>query len=337
MSELPDRYANVSPDTLEHFGINPARSKVKSPLASLVSVPAGTTKQTFRRVVAGAVMAYQMHKKAGKGKTLPTIEEIVRISGVTPSKVNQICATDEFRHAMRERGIFWTARDALTPEQTYAIGILTNPADRRDMAGKLKAAGIDYGVYRNWLKQPLFAAAIKQIGEDMLQEHISDVHTALTSKAVGGDIRAMELYYQISGRFDPAKEQQHDINRMVMLLLEVLFRHVTDTTTLEKINNEFTMVLSGETPVASLPVADIVDAEVKEETAPVGKQELAFDLPEGIEVNERELGNDHSDSPDRNSDRASGGFAVEKPLVDQVLDENGELPPGFFDFYEGDN
>lgn len=323
-------YSNVSPDTLLQFGIDPSKSKVKSPIASMVSVPAGTTRPTFRKVVAGAVMAYQMHRQTGKGKTLPTIDEICRISGVTKSAVSRVCATNEFRLAMKERGIDWSPRDGLTPEQTYCIGILTNPADKSDMERKLKKAGIDYQVYRNWLKQPIFAAAVRQIGEDMLKEHIADVHTTLTREAVGGNMRAIELYYQISGRFDPAREQTQDLNRLVTLLLEVLFRNITDVKVLERINEEFTMVLGGETPVASLPEGAIIDAEVEEDGTTAKKQELTFDLPEGIELNEREHGNSPSGASNSDSSGSAGGFAVEPPLINK----DGELPPGFFEYFQ---
>lgn len=327
-----DPLSGASPDALAHFGLDPSRSKMKrSPIASMVKVPPGTSKQTFRKVVAGAQMAYMMHKQAGKGKTLPTVEEISRLSGVTNSAVNRVLATEEFRMAMRERGIYWTVRDSLAPEQAYAIGILTNPADKRDMEKKLAAAGITYAIYRNWLRQPLFAAAIKQVGEDLLRDHISDVHTALTSKAVGGDIRAMELYYQISGRFDPAREQQHDINRLVTLLLEVLFRNVTDMKVLERINNEFNMVLSGETPVPSLPEAAIVESEVEE--APDIRREPAsveFNLPEGIDLHEGDPNGTASDDDSGASSGGDSGFLIETPPVG----DDGELPPGFFEFYE---
>lgn len=276
--------------------------------------PPGVGKQTFSNVVAAATMAYQLHnrdpknRKADGTKTLPSVQDVARYANHSANQVQKVLASNEFLLAMRERGVYWDARDALAPEQVYALGILTNPADKRDMAGKLKAAGISYQTYRMWLRQPLFARAIRQVGEDMLGDHIADVNTAVVRSAVDGNMKAVEIFNQMTGRFDPNQQQVADLQRMVNLLLETIFRYVTDVGTLRKINEDFEKIMSGKTPEASL--GEIEDAIIVEET------------------------DEHpGHSPAGNSgllDRSAGSVPVDAAPVD----DNDDIPPGFFDYQE---
>lgn len=266
----------------------PARKKPPK-ITVYQNPPDGTSRQTFRGVVAAAHMAFQLHNqdyknREGGRKTLPDVKKIAELSQHTERTVSKVIATEEFRMAMREKGIYWTARDGLTPEQIYCIGIMTNPSDRRDMAGKLKAAGVSYHVYRGWLKMPAFRTAVQQIGEDMLNDHIQDVNTSLLNKAVGGDVRAIELYHQITGRFDPRKQQAQDLHMLVQMLLETIFKYVTDTKVLSKITEDFDRAMAGEHIKPDLVLEPIVEeveyAEVVEDSAPVEKQNE--DIPAGF-------------------------------------------------------
>lgn len=281
--------------------------------------PDGVARSTFRNVVAAAHMAYQLHNQNWKNresdgkKTLPDVQEIAKHCYHTDKTVSRVVATEEFRMAMREKGIYWTARDGLTPEQIYAIGIMTNPADKRDMNGKLKAAGINYQIYRGWLKQPTFRNAVRRVGEDMLDDHIQDVHTALVNKAVGGDNKAIELYYQITGRFDPAKQQSQDLGALVNGLLEIIFRSVTDITVLKKITEDFERMMDG----GELKPELIVDAEVIEPAR--GANDIGANgssLPELAAAEMPPVGDNANDGP-----------------VGNEFDDS--IPEGFFDFFDG--
>lgn len=268
-----------------------------------VNPPEGVARHTFRNVVSAAHMAFQLHNQDWKNrekngtKTLPDVQEIARYCSHTPKTVSKVVATNEFAMAMRSKGITWTARDGLTPEQVYCIGIMTNPSDKRDMNGKLKAAGVTYQVYRGWLKQPTFRRAVHKIGEEMLDDHIADVNTALLNKAVGGDVRAIELYNQITGRFDPSKQQTQDLGNLVNILLETIFRYVTDVNVLKRITDDFDKAMDGRAVEAEL----VIEGNVIEE------------LPDRNEVLAKE----------------------EKDAVDSLFeDSDNAIPVGFFDFHD---
>lgn len=279
--------------------------KINENIVVRTEPPAGVGKQTFRNVVAAALMAYQLHNRDPKnrtptgGKTLPTVDDIARFCRTPKNIINKCVASDNFLVAMRERGIYWDARDGLSPEQIYCIGIMTDPSSKQDMAGKLRKAGITMSTYRMWLKQPLFARAIRQIGEDMLGEHIADVNTAVVRSAVDGNMKAVEIFNQMTGRHDPAQQQIGNLQALIGQLLEIIFRYVPDVKTLQLINQDFEKVMSGEIVEAELVVEDDeIDASAS------------------------------SISSDR------GNVTSNDSAVSEVSEVNEGIPPGFFDFQE---
>lgn len=239
----------------------------------LLPVPDGITTALFQGVVAGASAAYSL--KRG----IPTVEEIAQHCNHSKKNISRVIQTDEFKQLMKFRGFpFETTK--LTPEQYFAVSIITDPSNKKPMGVKLKQAGINYATYRAWLKQPHFKEYITQISEAMLDEHVADVHTMVVNQATNGNLTAAKMFYELNGRYDPNKQQMVDLQNIIGLLLEIITRYVPDAVTLRKINEDINTVLSGGTPRAleqfdvariaanSEPV-DIVDAVVEEENAVV--------------------------------------------------------------------
>lgn len=185
-----------------------------------------------------------------------TADEFINISGWSESKTVKTLSSVGFRARMKERGIEWPKqwrREAdtfaeLTPQQVMVIQVLTDPTLNKTLGARLRAAGINYAVYRNWMRNPKFKDALKNVGEQMIQDNITTVHNAVVAKAERGDVNAAKLFYEITGRHDPMRQQNIDLQRTVALLLEVITRYVTDTTTLQRVYEDFNKVLEGETP-----------------------------------------------------------------------------------------
>jgi hypothetical protein len=252
----------------------------------------GVSTLVFRKILAGAAAGYSVNKR------VPTVEEIHFYSGAAPKSISKVLATQEFKDIMERRGYAWD-KAKLTPEQEFAVGIITDPSRRGDMASKLKAAGISFSQYRAWMKQPHFKDFISKVGEDMLGEHIQDVHTSVVNRATNGDINAAKLVYELTGRYDPAKQQVIDLQAIISLLLEVITRHVRDPIVLGDISRDVELVMDGKIPKAltsfditenTIQDADIVfegtasdmDSEVLlpavENVEPVGKEDSPFNF-----------------------------------------------------------
>lgn len=208
----------------------------------VVSPPKGVSRETFLNIVSATYTAWIA---GGRGR-LPSIKEIAVHSNCRESKIGAVLSSDEFKRVIRLRGINWTDDfTGITPEQSAAVAILTNPADRRDFGKKLKSAGISYHVYRAWMRQPYFKDYMEKVSEQMLQDNISTVHSALTNRALQGDVPAVKFFYELTGRYNPAQQEVVQVKAVLSQVLEIIQRRVTDPNVLNEIANDFTMLAVG--------------------------------------------------------------------------------------------
>lgn len=258
---LPNILPNSSDSSDSPFGFGTS-------LVANAKIP-GVSDLILRKVIAGASAAFLILKR------IPTVAEIKKYSGVQERTISKVIATRTFKDTMGARGFQWQ-QAKLSPEQEFAVGIITDPTRKGDMNSKLRAAGVSYSQYRAWMKQPHFKDFISQVGEDMLGEHIHDVHTSVMNRATNGDINAAKLVYELTGRYDPARQQMADLQNVIGLILEVITRYVRDIPTLDLIAEDVATIMAGKTPKAlgtfdiSDGIPDIEDAEVIDDSAPVG-------------------------------------------------------------------
>lgn len=221
----------------------------------------------------------------------PTLSQLITLSGWSESKLTRGLRSRAAYYRLRKRGIDWPEKWSpeasrlaeLTPQQVMTLQILTDPTRNEPMRKRLAIAGINYNIFRNWMRNPKFSEAYKAIGESMVTDNIATVHTALVQKAERGDSNAMKLFYEVSGRHDPMRQQTQDLTKLVGVLLEIITRHITDVGILHKINNDFTRALSGDnvSPVEELPAyrpEDIEDAEIVNDDEPPAVAEGFFEL-----------------------------------------------------------
>jgi len=234
-------------------------------------LPKGVSQDQLRRVLAAAEIAY---KTKPAGQLLPSIDDVARLAGTHKNVVAKVVTSAEGKEALLKRGIRWTTNinlaGILTPEQIFAISIITDPTNRRTFGDKLKQAGISHTQYKAWLKNPTFASKVSEIGESLLNDNISTVHARLVQRADQGDINAIKLFYEVSGRHDPSQKQMLDIVKIVGLILEVITRYVNDVEVLKKVSTDIDTILNGGVPrgLQDPPanyISPIVDAEVIED------------------------------------------------------------------------
>lgn len=198
-----------------------------------VYVPDCCSPEYFRKVVAAAFSAYLVGKKY---PDMASVQAYFSGNG-SLKKLAEVMSTPEYEQAMSLRGIHKTKIAAgISPEQSYALEILTDPSrSRQSFETKLKAAGITYTKYRSWLKNPIFNAVFSSVTENMIQEHQGDVNVALVNKAISGDMRAIEYYNQLSGRFNPDRGQLLNLQAIVSGLLEIITRNIRDPEILDAV------------------------------------------------------------------------------------------------------
>jgi len=149
--------------------------------------------------------------------------------------VERILMSNEWAAAMAARGVPWRSIDGLTSQQYYALALLNNPTDRRSLGNKLEALGINYNVYRAWMRQPAFANAVKTLSEQMLQDSQGQAHAALIKGMEKGDINAIKYFNELTGRHDPSRLQAQDLMTVLAQVVEIIQRYVHDPEVLDNI------------------------------------------------------------------------------------------------------
>jgi hypothetical protein len=188
-----------------------------------VPIPAGFTDLVFRNAVAATYTAYRRHGK------VPTVRQVHAIWDRIPTTTySALFMTPEFHDALAYRGIEWNASDGLSYEQSMAILKLSNPMDRRSDAVKLRELGIPVPRYQAWLKQPLFMAEMNAQTKAGYTEHLPAIRNALVGNAMGGDMKAIEMIFAITGEYDPTQRQVDDIRILAQKLIESVAARVSD-------------------------------------------------------------------------------------------------------------
>lgn len=211
-----------------------------------VSPPVGTTGFEFKTILGVAYMLYMRDRK------LPTPEAVSHNVPTPLQVVDTIMASPQFRHAMLIRGIDFSGQTRLSAEQDMAIAIMATP-DGKPFEQRLRKAGVAPSKWRAWLRNPAFREVWDAVGGSVLKDFESDILTALTGQALNGNVRAIEYALEVSGRHNPARQQNVDATLVMAQFIEIVQEEVKDTAVLARIAARMQMVAG--TPAAQGVVA----------------------------------------------------------------------------------
>ena len=161
--------------------------------------------------------------------------------------------------ALRGINIDPASRDALTPEQIACAQVVLDFSDARPIKKKLTDLGISTQKYNNYLRMPAFQDYLKQRAELLLGDTMHVAHTALLQKVEKGDVNAIKLYYEVTGRHTPSQPNQINVDTVLITVLEAIQRHVKDPLILRAIANEIGAISAPETvPGEIVPSLDML-------------------------------------------------------------------------------
>lgn len=201
-----------------------------------------------------------------ENSSFPSEGEIGAELGFSSVKVRDNLYTDIVKKHLDVRGIDWekdkpTEGEAnqkragkarrLSDIQLAVANTLLNPVDRRPTNVKLESLGVTSATYAGWKKSKTFMAYMEEQSEMLYNEFTPDVNSKLTSLAAAGDMKAMKLFMEVSGRWRGTQgEDPSNVKLMVVKLIEVIQRHVKDPATLQAIAADIQMITTGQ----SIPV-----------------------------------------------------------------------------------
>lgn len=121
----------------------------------------------------------------------------------------------------------WKNPSRLSDKQLAVINTLLNPYDNRSQTKKLAELGIAPPVLYGWMKQRRFAQYYAERAEELFGDAQPIAHEALVRKVVGGNIGAIKLFYEVSGRHTGNNEEITNFKLLFARFTEILQRHVS--------------------------------------------------------------------------------------------------------------
>jgi len=183
----------------------------------------GPEQQLFERAVVAATIA------STRGFELTPENLHQQNPDLKVEQLRSLMATPKFLSALEDRGIApGDVNTGITGEQLYAIQVMVDPSSALSPWAKLKRLNIPFAKWEGWLKQPHFARYYSELSEKIMAESVPNALTRLNQLADSGDLKAIQLLLQLTGRIKPEQAQVTDFKRLVDVLLEAVQTNVSN-------------------------------------------------------------------------------------------------------------
>lgn len=179
---------------------------------------------------------------------LPTNELVSDKIGVQPATISRYWQDSKIREALVRRGVDLRpvgSQDLLTPKQLLVSNMLLNVHDKRSLREKLEACDVTTMQYNAWLRQDSFRGYLKMRAEQMFAASDHVAYTSLIETMSGGDTQALKLFFEMRGIYTPKAQLDVNVESLMVRVVEIVAKHVTDPETLQKIADEIEVVAGG--------------------------------------------------------------------------------------------
>lgn len=195
---------------------------------------------------------------------LTFIEQEYSITGLFPSKALAIEAlgcsdvffdrclkSDGFLNALNNRGIRRPdqAGKVCTAQQISAVATMLDLNDRRSDSKKLNDMGIPTQTWSGWQRDPVFSEYFYRRAESIYGDILKDIPISLQQNVKRGDISSIKLVLEMTGRYSDKKGNELDLNNILMRVLEILQKYITNPDALMAASGDL-LALSGRSPLA---------------------------------------------------------------------------------------
>lgn len=181
----------------------------------------------------------------------PGLQDISELAGLSEEIVRSALFSENVTRGLEMRGI---SRDATPPTKKGELGknqtrltdkqlavamTLLNVADNRSLTTKLESLGVKSTTYHGWTKSKVFMDFMNQQAEEMFGSAMPMAHKALINKVMAGDVRAMKLYYEMTGRWNGQQSQETaNVKMIIIRLIEIMQKYISDPIILKAIAEE---------------------------------------------------------------------------------------------------
>lgn len=192
-------------------------------------------------------------------REIPTPKAIAAHTFVTEKEVIEWMNEPLLAEMLERRGISLNSTNGMTPEMLACANVMLDFSDRRSKREKLRDLGLTTARYNAFLRNPQFNAYVTARAEQLLPDTMHEAHVALVKNVERGDTQSLKLYYEITGRHNPAAAKDFNPEALLTRIFEVITIHVKDPEVLQRIAADLagTGVIDARPPVAG----EIVSAE----------------------------------------------------------------------------
>lgn len=202
----------------------------------------------------------RFHSMSGVTPNNETLVDALVSSGKTVSTAEVVNRLGDplFRKSLDVRGITLTSeipsQGFLTVRQMEAASVMANVIDRRSDEKKLRDLGISTAEWEGWMADRNFAAYMAGRLENRLGNSVHEAHLSLIRGVRSGNVPAIKLFYEITGRYNPDQTEQVNLRMVLQQVIEVIQRHVLDPNALDAIASDMTQImLSASQRASSIP------------------------------------------------------------------------------------
>ena len=135
-----------------------------------------------------------------------------------------------FQESMKVRGLEALSYTAgqFSARQMHVAAVMLNITDRRSDEKKLRDLGVTTEEWSNWMLNDNFAAYVNARAERMIATGTFEAHLGLMRGIRQGNTKAIELFYEMTGRYTKDKDSSVDVRQLIGRILEVIQRHEKD-------------------------------------------------------------------------------------------------------------
>lgn len=210
---------------------------------------------------------------------IPTVEAIAQACQLDKEQVRRWMSSDAWQQVFEHKGMKVSKNpQILSPLQLVVANMMLSTVDRRSVREKLSEAGVSPQQYAAWRRDPHFAQYMATRAEEQYKDIEPEAYLNVMKNVQGGDLNAAKFYFEMTGKYRSASQQDFNLRGFLASLVEILQVRVNDPQVgvsdpgllLELVAGDIEVLIKGGRPILptaqqrkAIPVASVVSDEIQ--------------------------------------------------------------------------
>lgn len=204
-------------------------------------------RELFECVLAAAVAADR------RGFFVEVESVLAQNSELKKEDVELVWGSSRFQKSLVDRGIKVSRDGVLSLRQENFLQAYLNPLNLLPPHVLAKRMRVGAAELDGWMREKVFAEAFRVKSRENLERFLPLADQALGQLVQSGDMKAIAFLNQLTGRFDPNARGQVDVAGLLLLVQDIVLRHVRDPITKRNIGRELLALAQGNSPSSVIP------------------------------------------------------------------------------------